>query len=82
MIIPHDSLSPDALNGIIKEYVLQEGTDYGIVEFSLEQKITQVLKALERGDGVVVFDAESESCNIMLRKDPGFAAAVRGISGS
>ncbi len=82
MIIPHDSLSQDALIGIIKEYVLQEGTDYGAVEFSLEQKIHQVLKALAQGDAVVVFDAESESCNIMQRKDPGFASAVRGITGS
>ena len=41
--VPHAQLSADALRKIVEEFVLQEGTDYGSYEYSLEQKISHVL---------------------------------------
>ncbi len=65
MIIPYTSISEDILQGIIREFVLREGTEYGRTDHTLESKVEQVRKQLERGDAVIVFDAESESCDIL-----------------
>jgi len=65
MEIPHDQLSPEALGAVIEEFVLREGTDYGAVEVSLETKIRQVKSQLERGEAVIVWDADSETCSII-----------------
>jgi len=65
MEIPHQSLSPDTLQTLIEEFVLREGTDYGETEISLTQKSRQVMKQLDRGDIVIVFDPDTESCNII-----------------
>jgi uncharacterized protein YheU (UPF0270 family) len=37
-IIPVDKLSAEALNGVIKEFISRDGTDYGEVEASAEKK--------------------------------------------
>jgi uncharacterized protein YheU (UPF0270 family) len=65
MIIPWQSLSEDALQGIIEDYVTREGTDYGGQEFTLTRKVEQVQAQLQQGRVVIVFDAESESCSIL-----------------
>jgi hypothetical protein len=69
--IPYDQLSPEALQGVIEEFVTRDGTDYGEIEVSLETKITQVLNQLKSGKAVIVFDPESETCNILRADDPG-----------
>lgn len=65
--IPIASLSEDVLLGIIKEYVLREGTDYGRREYSLEEKTASVRYQLERREAEIVFDPETETCNIVRR---------------
>ena len=67
--IPYDKLSFQALNGVIEEFVTRDSTDYGEKEFSLETKIFQVLDQLKSGKAVIVFDQESETCNILRSDD-------------
>jgi len=68
--ITYDQLSPEALNGVIEEFVTRDGTDYGEIEVSLETKISQVLGQLKSGKAVIVFDQGSETCNILSSDDP------------
>ena len=63
--VPHDQLSPETLRQLIESYVNREGTDYGLRERTLEQKVADVLRQLENGEAVIVFDAEGESINIV-----------------
>lgn len=63
--LDRDQLSPDALRGLVEEYVSREGTDYGHGEWSLEEKVRQVLQQLERGEARIVFDLERESASIV-----------------
>ena len=63
--VPHTELSADALVGVIKEFVLREGTDYGEREFTLEQKIAHVRAQLESGDARILFDPDSASIDIV-----------------
>jgi uncharacterized protein len=63
--VPHAELSADALVGVIKAFVLREGTDYGEREFTLEQKIAHVRAQLENGDAEILFDPDSASIDIV-----------------
>lgn len=65
MKIPYTELSEDALAGIIEEYVSREGTEYGDREFSLQDKVTQVKAQLQRGEVMIDFDPESETCHLI-----------------
>jgi uncharacterized protein YheU (UPF0270 family) len=60
-----DQLSPGALRGLVEEYVSREGTDYGHADWSLEEKVTQVYRQLDRGEARIVFDLELESASIV-----------------
>lgn len=62
--IPYTELSEEALQGVIEEFILREGTDYGATEYSLEQKIEQVREQLKAGSIRLTFDADSETCNL------------------
>lgn len=66
--MPWDRLSAQALRGVIEEYVTREGTDYG-TEVDLETKVRQVKAQLQRGEVVVLFDARSESVNLVHRRE-------------
>lgn len=65
--IPKNRLDPDTLRRLLEEYVSREGTDYGEQEFSLDQKIAHVARQLDAGDALIVFDPESETCNIITK---------------
>ncbi len=68
MIIPYTELSPEALQGLIEEFITREGTDYGEGEFTLAQKVAQVRVQLERKEAFIVFDEISERCNILTKE--------------
>ena len=67
MEIPYKRLSPDTLRRVIQEFIMREGTDYSHEDISIESKITQVMKQLQTGEAVLVFDLEAESFNIVIR---------------
>jgi uncharacterized protein YheU (UPF0270 family) len=65
MEIPYERLSPDILKAVIEEFVLREGTEYGSVEFSLEQKVDSVRRQLRKGLVKIVFNPDDDSCSIV-----------------
>ena len=65
MIIPWDKLSASALEGIIEEFVLREGTEYGESEFSLDQKKSDITRQLERAEVQITFDLNTKTCSIV-----------------
>jgi uncharacterized protein len=68
IVIPHAELSSEALRSVVESFVLREGTDYGEREISLDQKVAQVLRQLERGEARIIFDAQLESVDIVLSR--------------
>jgi uncharacterized protein len=73
VVVPHASLSAEALRGVIEEFITREGTDYGEREHSLEQKHEQVARQLEAGEVVIIFDVETESVSLIRRDQLGIA---------
>jgi uncharacterized protein YheU (UPF0270 family) len=65
--IPPDMLSAEALRGVADAFVLREGTDYGAREFTHEEKVAQVLAALESGEARILFDPATETVTLRLR---------------
>jgi len=68
--IPYHELSPEALHGVVEEFVTRDGTDYGEIEVPLETKIAQVLTQLREGKAVIVFDPGTETTTILSSNDP------------
>ena len=67
--IAHDSLSAEVLTNVIESFILQEGTDYGAVESSLETKIRQVRAQVEKGDVKIVFDPNTDSVTLLTKTE-------------
>ena len=65
--VPYAELAPDLLHAVVESYVLREGTDYGEREYSLEDKVTHVIRQLERGEAHIVFDPQTETVSIVKR---------------
>lgn len=63
--IPIEKLREDVLNGIIDEFILQEGTDYGQVEYSLDEKRDQVKQQIYNGRAIIVFNQKTETCSVI-----------------
>ncbi len=79
MVIPHRQLSADALRGVIEEFVTREGTDYGGVSVCLSDKVRQVQDQLDRGHAVLVYEPETNSCNIIPADRPYPAGHPPGV---
>ncbi|HTQ98673.1 MAG TPA: YheU family protein [Candidatus Acidoferrum sp.] len=68
MEIPHTALEPDTLRNLVEEFVTREGTDYGPNVYSLDDKVRHVLRQLDRGTVVIVYDGGTQTCHIETRE--------------
>lgn len=65
MIIPLEQLPEDTLLAIIEEFILREGTEYGAIDISKENKIAQVKQQLKQGTALLVFSELHQTVNIL-----------------
>jgi uncharacterized protein len=65
VVVPHTELAAEVRRRLIESFVLREGTEYGSTDVSLEAKVRQVMRQLERGEAQIVFDPSSESVDII-----------------
>ena len=68
-IIQPEQISSEALDNIIGEFILREGTDYGNSDYTLEQKKQHVLAQLKSKKIVILFDNELGSCNLLSEQE-------------
>src|ERR1700712_284183 len=68
MLIPYDVLEVDTLTRLIEDFVTRDGTDNGD-DTPLETRVLRVRQALTKGQALIVFDPESEQCQLMLKHD-------------
>ncbi|SFU89705.1 YheU family protein [Xenorhabdus koppenhoeferi] len=68
MMIPWQQLETGTLLNLIESFVLREGTDYGDQEKTLEQKVQDVKRQLERGEVLLVWSELYETVNIMPKE--------------
>lgn len=68
MLIPHHLLEADTLTRLIEDFVTREGTDNGD-ETPLATRVQRVRQALESGEALIVFEPDSQQCQLMTRRD-------------
>lgn len=61
-------LQAETLTLLIEDFVTREGTDNGD-ETPLETRVQRVRRALDKGEAVIVFDPESEQCQLAMKRD-------------
>jgi uncharacterized protein YheU (UPF0270 family) len=54
--IPVSRISPDALQGVIEEFISRDSTDHGEIEVSRETIFRQLKDKLETGSAVLIFE--------------------------
>lgn len=69
LIIPWERLSEGALRGVIEEFVTREGTEYGDHDVSLDDKVRDVQRQLEKREAVVLFDVKTEAVNLVRARE-------------
>jgi uncharacterized protein len=65
--VPHTHLTPEAVRRLAEEFVTRDGTDYGQVEKTLEEKVAALMRQLERGEATILYDSESQTITIVPR---------------
>jgi len=65
VFIPHRELDVETLQRLVESVILREGTDYGVREFSLDEKRAHVYGRLERGEARIVFDPTTQTVDIV-----------------
>lgn len=67
--IPWQSLSEEALQGVIEEFVTREGTDYGHEDYSFKDKVAAVQRQIEAGQVLIHFDTYLNTCTLVPREN-------------
>lgn len=69
VIVPFRELSNEALNGVIEQFISRDGPDSGHVDLSFDQKKKRVIRQLETGNALLIYDNKTCSCNIVLYEE-------------
>jgi uncharacterized protein YheU (UPF0270 family) len=65
--VPHEELPPDVLRRLVEEFVTRDGTDYGLVERTLDEKVALVMRQLERGEAAIEVQTKHDRIDIVSR---------------
>jgi len=62
--LPLDALEPQTLRRVAEEIVSRDGTDYGAVEKTLDEKVENLLRELRAGRAALWFDPETATTSV------------------
>lgn len=67
--VPYRDISPDALQGLLEDFVTRQGYDTTEVDVGLEDWVQQVRQQLVKGELTIVFDPLTESVTILTKQE-------------
>lgn len=67
MEIPHAQLADGVLRAVIEEYITREGTEYGDREYTLDEKVEQIINQLRRKEILINYDPDTGTCQLAPR---------------
>lgn len=76
--VPHGRVAADVVRRVAEEFVTRDGTDYSAAEKTLDEKVADVRRQLERGQAAIVYDAASDTINIVPKGAPGIVQSMAG----
>jgi uncharacterized protein YheU (UPF0270 family) len=65
VIVPPEHLSSEALEGVIDDFIVREGTDYGHRDITLDEKRGAIRRELATGRAHIVFDPVTRSTTLV-----------------
>jgi uncharacterized protein YheU (UPF0270 family) len=68
VLVPSQRLAADVLTALLEEYASRDGTDYGVRELSLDEKVDSLRAQLGRDDLGIVYDQDSEQWDLLPRE--------------
>ena len=68
-LVPIEQIPKDLLNKLLDSFIGREGTDYGTIELSIEEKRTNLKKLLRNKEAFIAFDGESETFNLLSKTE-------------
>ncbi len=63
--VPHSELAPETLRALAEEFVTRDGTDYGAIEKTLDEKVAGLMHELATGKAKIFYESETETINIV-----------------
>jgi uncharacterized protein YheU (UPF0270 family) len=63
--VPVAAVTPATLDRLLEEYASRDGTDYGLRETSLAERVDQLRRRLESGEAQLIYDGDSELWDIL-----------------
>lgn len=67
--VPYRDISPDALQGLLEDFVTRQGYDTAETELTLEDLAGQVRQQLTTGQLTIVYDSVTESVTVLTRQE-------------
>jgi uncharacterized protein YheU (UPF0270 family) len=66
--IPTERVAGDTLRALLEDFASRDGTDYGVRELSLEEKVANLTRQLGSGELTLVCDLDSEEWDLLNRE--------------
>lgn len=66
--VPLRRLDAAVLNAMLEEFATRDGTDYGLRELSLEEKVENLMRQLTDGELTLVYDLDTEQWDLCTRE--------------
>ncbi len=71
ILIRPEELSPEAIEGVIENFILREGTDYGVIEVSFDEKARRLRCQIDSGKIKIIFDRASQTVSLVKAEELG-----------
>ncbi|MFV0276299.1 MAG: YheU family protein [Parahaliea sp.] len=76
--IPCARLAAQTLQTLLEDFASRDGTDYGVREHSLEEKVGELRRGLDSGVLRLLYDVESEHWDLVERERAAALLAAQG----
>jgi uncharacterized protein YheU (UPF0270 family) len=63
--VPPERLQADVLNALLEDFASRDGTDYGLRELTLEEKVQSLRNQLTQGQVALLYDSDSEQWDLV-----------------
>ncbi|MEY4589839.1 MAG: hypothetical protein RL497_1915 [Pseudomonadota bacterium] len=69
VLVPYTRIPTDALLGLLQDFAIQAGTDYGEVELDLPARVEIIRRQMQSGEAVLIFFPSDESFQIVTAQE-------------
>jgi hypothetical protein len=67
--VPYTELPAETLRNLAEDFVTRDGTDYGAVERTLEQKVAALMRQFASGQAKIFYECTSNTINVVATRE-------------